>query len=185
MRMRALLPAFAVLVLAACGEQQTAQAPADPPTAPPRETAAAPPAPATPSPPSATAAAPAPAATPSTTGAVSPAPPAGTSQTAAAPGAAGLQPFQGRAYAAGPLSLQLNADNTFVMSEIDGSRKVQGRYAFRDGELTLSDPSGDIGPAQFPMRCRFEGQGGTEFRLVDTSGSCARFKDLTFRPAAG
>jgi hypothetical protein len=83
------------------------------------------------------------------------------------------------------VSLQLNADNTFVMSEVEGNRKVEGRYALQDGVITFSDPKGDTGPAQFPMRCRFDGSGGSEFRLGDTGGSCARFKDLTFKPAAG
>jgi hypothetical protein len=50
--------------------------------------------------------------------------------------------------------------------------------------VTFSDPKGDIGPAQFPMRCRVQGT-VSEFRLTETEGTCTRFKDLTFKPSAG
>jgi hypothetical protein len=71
------------------------------------------------------------------------------------------------------------------MNEVDGNRKVEGRYAYENGVVTFSEPKGDTGPAQFPMRCRFETVGTGEFRLADTDGACPRFKDLTFKPAAG
>jgi hypothetical protein len=34
------------------------------------------------------------------------------------------------------------------------------------------------------MRCHFQ-ESGDAFRLGETAGSCARFKDMTFKPAAG
>jgi hypothetical protein len=108
---------------------------------------------------------------------------AATSPTSTAvPGT--LQDFQGRAFTAGPISVQLNPDNTFFMNEVEGSRRVEGRYTYQDGIVTFSDPKGDIGPAQFPMRCRLQGA-ASEFRLAEAEGSCTRFKDLTFKPAAG
>lgn len=184
MHLKSLIPFATVLALAACGEEQTAEAPATPtpptavetaqaPATPPATTAPAPAAP------SATATAPA-----ETTGTLTTAPPAGSTQTAVT-SAMSLNTFQGRAYSAGPISLQLNPDNTFVMNEVDGSRKVEGRYAFENGIVTFSDPKGDIGPATFPMRCRFETAGTSDFRLADNDGACTRFKDLTFKPAAG
>lgn len=195
MHLRFLMPFIAVLTLAACGEDQTAQAPTTPTAPSATETAQAPAdAPAAETGTTTTAAAPAteaPAAggsAPSTTVAE----PSGSTPTEttssvnpAATPASSLEPFQGRTFTAGPVSLQLNPDNTFVMNEVDGNRRVEGRYAFQDGILTFSDPQGDIGPAQFPMRCRFEASGASEFRLADNEGACTRFKDLTFKPSAG
>lgn len=167
MRARFFVPLAAALVLSACGDDQTAQAPTQP--APPvagqsgsSTTASGPTAPG------------------EATGTVGGAPtlaPAG-----AAPGT--LQPFQGRTFSAGPIAIQLNPDSTFVMNEVEGNRRVEGRYAYQDGTMTFSDPKGDIGPAQFPMRCRVQGT-ASEFRLAEAEGTCTRFKDLTFRPAAG
>jgi hypothetical protein len=82
------------------------------------------------------------------------------------------------------ISLQLNADNSFVMSKNEGNRRVEGQYAFRDGLITFSEATGDTGPVKFPLTWRFETV-GDEFRLNEHIGSCARFKGLTFRPAAG
>ncbi|MCB5177524.1 copper resistance protein NlpE [Microvirga lenta] len=121
---------------------------------------------------------------PGTTGTATATPPAGSTQTAAT-SATNLDTFQGRTYSAGPVSLQLNPDNTFVMNEVDGNKKVEGRYAYENGVLTLSDPKGDVGQATFPMRCRFETSGASDFRLADNEGACTRFRDLTFKPAAG
>lgn len=174
MHLKSLIPFATVLALAACGEEQTAEAPTTPAAPTAVETAQAPA-----TPPATTAPAPA-----GTTGTVTAAPPAGSTQTAAT-SATSLNTFQGRAYSAGPISLQLNPDNTFVMNEVDGNRKVEGRYAFESGIVTFSDPKGDIGPATFPMRCRFETAGTSDFRLADNDGACTRFKDLTFKPAAG
>jgi hypothetical protein len=83
------------------------------------------------------------------------------------------------------MTIQLSPDNTFVMRETGSARKVEGRYAYQDGVMTFSDATGDLGTAQFPMRCRFQTEGASEFRLADTDGACTQFKDLTFKPAAG
>ncbi len=180
MRLHASVLAVAVLALAACGEEQTAQTPDD--TAPPTpiETTEAPPAPA----PTDTAAAPADdAAAP----VGSPSPPASTTTTTtvvASQGDASLQPYLGKQYAAGPVTLELRPDGTFVLNEIEGDRRVEGDYALEAGTITFSDPEGDVGPAQFPMRCRFEAA-GNDFRLNDSGGTCQRFEGLTFTPAAG
>lgn len=107
-------------------------------------------------------------------------PPVGEAQTGAS-SAPGVQSYQGRTYIAGPVSLQLNADRSFVMDEVKGERRVEGRYTFQDGVLTFSDARGDIGPEQFPMRCRFQPSGADAFRLGEEGGSCGRFKDLTFK----
>jgi len=98
-----------------------------------------------------------------------------------------LDPYRGRTFTAGPVSLRLNADNTFRMDETDGNRKVEGQWQFasQSNLLVLSDPKGDVGTAQFPMRCHFQESGADAFQLGETAGSCARFKDMTFKPAAG
>lgn len=176
-----LIPLFATLVLAGCSDDQTAQAPATP--APPPTTTAERPAtpgttagstPTTPAtPPSPTASAPAPA----------PAAPPPSQSAAATP--ANLDTYRDRTYSAGPVSLVLKPDNTFEMMQTAGDQKVTGRYAYENGIVTLSDPQGPVGDAQFPMRCRFETVGTNEFRLAENNGSCTRFKDLTFKPAAG
>ncbi len=71
------------------------------------------------------------------------------------------------------------------MKQTDGNQKVTGRYNYENSVLRLSEPQGDVGGAQFPMNCRFETIGTNEFRLMENNGSCTRFKDLTFKPAAG
>lgn len=98
-----------------------------------------------------------------------------------------LDAYRGRTFTAGPVSLRLNADNTFRMDETDGNRKVDGQWQFasQSNLLILSDPKGDVGTAQFPMRCHFQESGPDAFQLGETAGSCARFKDMTFKPAAG
>ena len=188
-----LIPLFATLVLAGCSEDQTAQAPTTP-APPPTTTAerpATPPAPAAPAPPSTTAgstptAPTAPATPPSSTAsapALAPAAPPPSQSAAATP--ANLDTYRDRTYSAGPVSLVLKPDNTFEMMQTAGDQKVTGRYAYENGIVTLSDPQGPVGDAQFPMRCRFETVGTNEFRLAENNGSCTRFKDLTFKPAAG
>lgn len=195
MHLRSLVLFTTVLALAACGEEQAAQAPVTPATPPTVETAKAPAASSSPAvtaqvPATGAAApvnAPAPVDAPApsdTTGTVTAVPPAGHTQTAAT-SATSLERFHGRAFSAGPISLQLNPDKTFVMNEVDGNRKVQGHYAYENGVLTLSQPTGDIGQATFPMRCRFETLGAGDFRLTDEGGACTRLKDLTFKPTAG
>ncbi len=179
MSARSLVPVVAVLVLAACGEDQTTQAPTAPAPAPGAETAQAPS-----QPPAPTTAIGSDAV--STSGEVTrtATPPAGNPQTAAA-AMTSLEPFQAQTYGAGPMTIQLNRDNTFVMRQTGTSRKVEGRYTYQDGIVTFSEATGDIGAAQFPMRCRFETGGPSQFRLVDTDGACPQFKDLTFKLAAG
>lgn len=185
MSTRPLILYAAILALAACGEDQTAQTPTAPASPPATETAQAPPpaAPASPAPAPATGTG-ATNTSGETTGTTGTPPPTGNPQTAAT-ATPGLEPFQGRTYAAGPMTIQLNPDNTFVMQEPGSARKVEGRYAYQDGIVTFSDATGDTGTAQFPMRCRFQQEGASDFRLTDTDGACSQFRDLTFKPAAG
>ena len=163
-----IIPAVALLALVGCDEQKSSQAQttttaatepkvADPTTAARPEVVAA--APAT-------------------------VPEANARATASRAGS--LDAYSGRTFTAGPVSLRLNADNTFRMDETDGNRKVEGQWQFasQSNLLVLSDPKGDAGTAQFPMRCHFQ-ESGDAFRLGETAGSCARFKDMTFKPAAG
>src|SRR5919199_987476 len=86
----------------------------------------------------------------------------------------GLQP---RAYAAGAIVLRFDPDGTFRISEAAGSRKVDGRYAYADGTLTLSDAKGDTGGVKFPMRCRVD-PAPPGFRLSPTEDSCKVFNEV-------
>lgn len=202
MRKLALAPVIALLALTACGEDQTAEAPAEktpPPVAaaPPadteRPTASTPPATtsetttatneAKPAAPPTADAAPPPAGKEAVSGS------SGDTQVAATTPATAsvsdIKPYTGRTYAAGPVSLQLNEDNTFVLTETGTSNKVQGKYAFENGVITFSQPTGDVGTAKFPIKCRMEGASADSFSLADTGGSCQRFHNLTFKPKAG
>lgn len=161
------IPAVALLALAGCDEQKSSQARKD--TTPATETRV-----------DEKGSAPRPevaAAAPTTT--------PNTQATASPP--TSLDAYRGRTFTAGPVSLRLDADNTFRMDETDGSRKVEGQWQFtpQSNLLVLSDPKGDTGTARFPMRCHFQESGADAFRLGETAGSCARFKDMTFKPATG
>lgn len=100
-----------------------------------------------------------------------------------------ITPYLGQTYSSGPVSLQLNRDNSFVMNQVEGNRSVQGQYAYEDGVLTFSQPAGDMGDTNFPLRCQMEPAGADGFQLQDQADapaeqSCGPLKDLTFRPAA-
>jgi hypothetical protein len=190
---------FLILSLAACGEETaTPTAQTDTSARPATDAAGTATTPATPSPSAGTAAG---TAQPSTaaggaTGTESTA--AGGTQTqtqiAAAPGAAGpgagsgaapsavvpISQYLGQPFMAGPVTLTLTPDNRFQMRSTEENRSVQGRYAYDNGILTLSDPQGDAGTAKFPMNCRLE-QAESGFRLIDDGGNCAYFSGLTFR----
>ena len=92
----------------------------------------------------------------------------------------GLQP---RAYSAGPIVLRFDPDGAFRISETAGSRKVDGRYSYADGTLTLSDAKGDTGGVEFPMRCRLD-PAVPGFRLSPTEDSCKVFNEVQFEPAS-
>lgn len=170
MRTILIVPAVALLALTGCNEQQASQAPKNTSsvTEPKVSNQASAPGTATTS------------TAPSSTGATS------GSQTAAA-STGSFDAYKGRTFTAGPVSLRLNPDNTFRMDETDGNRKVEGQwqYTAQSSLLVLSGPKGDTGQAQFPMRCHFQDVGSDAFKLGETAGSCTRFKDMTFKPAAG
>jgi hypothetical protein len=192
MRLRIFASVIASLALSACGDDQTVQEPTSPRTMETTQSlttpsAAAAPAASSQSGPSTAAAGSG--ASGETTGTVG-TPPSTTTipnTTAALSGSAAgtLEAFQGRTFSVGPISIQLYPDNSFVMNEVEGDRKVEGRYAYQDGIVTFSEPKGDIGPAQFPMRCRLQPGATGEFRFAENEGSCTRLKDLTFKPASG
>ena len=94
-----------------------------------------------------------------------------------------LERFQERTYTAGPVSIRFDPDGTFEMNETEGDQKVEGRYALEDGIVTFSEPTGDVGAATFPLRCRFE-PAEDAFTLGAVGDSCARFEGLTFQPAS-
>jgi len=53
------------------------------------------------------------------------------------------------------LSLTLEEDGRFAMQDRTGA-SVEGDYAMENGELVLSNPSGRLGAASFPMTCPVE-----------------------------
>jgi cytoskeletal protein RodZ len=185
-------------LVAACGEDQTAQnAPAANTPAPSHETARAPAA--TSSPPATTN--PSQTATTASPPVSSPLPaPLGNPLERAAgstaadsaprttgsigPSAGGAEAFRaavGRSFSGGPVTLRLGADQRFSLRDESG-RTVTGRYAQSDGILTFDDAQGETAGARFPMRCRFEPQASGAFRLTEVNGSCPHFNAVTFKP---
>lgn len=164
MRCIKLSPALVLLAgLAACGEEQTAQT-NPPPT------------------PNATASAPPPAGTsqPSQTAQSRPAtPPAGETTGAVSPTA----PVPPGNYQAERLTLDLQQGGAFTLAEREGNGRVTGKYRIENGILTLSDPSGDIENATFPIRCRVA-RSGEGFRLEAEGDSCPLLGGTNFRPAS-
>jgi septal ring factor EnvC (AmiA/AmiB activator) len=88
----------------------------------------------------------------------------------------GIEP--GR-YEAGPVIVEFGSDGQFQMAQRDGAQSVQGRYEVADGVVHLTDVSGDIGRASFPMRCRLTAADGG-FRLEAVDGSCQEFAGTIF-----
>ncbi len=179
MRTILIVPAVALLALTGCNDQKASQAPKNTSSSTePKTTGQA-----------RTSGPAAPAPAPSNTATT--APPSSTvatsnSQTTAA-STGSLDAYKGRTFTAGPVSLRLNPDSTFRMDEMDGNRKVEGQWQYtpQSSLLVFSDPKGDTGQAQFPMRCHFQDVGSNAFKLGETAGSCTRFKDMTFKPVAG
>lgn len=173
------LSAILVLGLAACDSQETAEAPPEDAN----ETALAPDT--TTTTPEVTTASPD--ASDTTTPEVTTLPPdSGIDPDTVASINAPIDPYLGQTYSGGPISLQLNRDNTFVMNQVEGNQNVEGQYSYENGVLTFSQPSGDVGSANFPLTCRMEPAGADGFALQDEEQgeNCGPLKNLTFRPAA-
>jgi hypothetical protein len=94
----------------------------------------------------------------------------------AAPTLSSIEP--GR-YESGPVVAEFGKDNRFQLARSDGTQSVKGRYEVGDGMLNLSDVSGDIGLARFPMQCRLEAV-DNGFRLQAANGSCQELAGTTF-----
>lgn len=193
MRTSHILLIGAALSLAACGEDQAAQAPGNNAPAQPGVAQTAPAAPAQPAPNTVTTAPPVTATPPATNAPVTTAPPAtaptldrsqttGSVGTQSAAGSA-LQPYMDRTFAGGPVRLTLAGDSTFTLNQEGTGRSVQGRYAYVDGVVTFLEPRGETGGAQFPMRCRMEAVSPTEFRLTESDGTCRQLANVSFRAA--
>jgi hypothetical protein len=97
-------------------------------------------------------------------------------QSGAAPALNSIEPGQ---YDGGPVVAEFGPDNQFQMATSDGSQTVAGRYEVGDGILILSDVSGDVGLASFPMRCRLQAVDGG-FRLEASDGSCRELSGTSF-----
>lgn len=101
-----------------------------------------------------------------------------TASAATGGGGAAIAPG---AYAAGPVTATFDADGTFQMTHEGRSQAARGAYSIEAGVLTLSDTTGDVGSAQFPMRCAVEAT-ATGFSLaVADDGSCT-LAGVTFEP---
>ena len=74
------------------------------------------------------------------------------------------------------LTLTLNEDASFTMASQSG-RSVSGSYILADEELRLTDASGDLGNASFPMVCPIS-RTPSEFTVGSAEG-CA-ISGLTF-----
>ncbi|MCB5175840.1 MULTISPECIES: hypothetical protein [Microvirga] len=182
-----------VIGLAACGEDQVAQQPAEPTTAEApvattdTTTTAAPATTTAPPPTEVTAAEPnaAPPATMTMPPANATAPSETPSETTGAVGGenAALQRYQGRPYTSGAISLTLNPGGNFEMTQNQGSGQVSGQYSMANGVVTFQNPTGDVSGASFPMRCRLV-ESGEGFTLESVENSCQTLDGQTFRPAS-
>ena len=178
MRPLILLPAAAFLALAACGEEQevaqtepeaTTTAPADtaaappPPatdTAPPVDTATAPPPPAMDTSPSQDTAAVPPASTGTTSGSTMADPQA----TGAVSAGGSIEPGM---YQSQNVSLNLEQDGTFLMTNPATGDEAQGEYQLQDDVLTLMTE----GSTAEPMTCDVVAV-GDGFEISASDASC-------------
>ena len=70
------------------------------------------------------------------------------------------------------LTAEFRDDGTFRLGETGGRRAIEGRYTEKAGQLTLSEASGDLGTAVFPITCRIEGT-DRGFRFAEGEGLCS------------
>jgi predicted nucleic acid-binding Zn-ribbon protein len=56
-------------------------------------------------------------------------------------------------YTVGPLAVTLDDNGGFVLRNETRGEEITGSYAVADGNLTLSEPEGNIGTTPFPMTC--------------------------------
>ena len=187
----------AALALAACGQDQTAEAPPADQQGQVAQTQPAPPPPGADAPP-ATAGAPA-TETEGQVTVVEPAQPAPQqdqmAQTApgAAPGAPGTadqtgalpsdvgEEIQPGRYQSGDLALELTPDGSFMMMGADG-QQVTGQYNLFGDTLTLTNVQNAPPNAPFPMTCTVEPE-GEGFRVIADAQSCAMLDGQVFQPA--
>jgi hypothetical protein len=201
-------PIIAILALAACGDDQTAQTETAPPPA--TETPAAPvtgeatqadtdvqaASPTTPDT-DATAAAPAdtapaaaidsPTGLPQTTLAPPPTPSSsfGGADSMAPPevGAAGAvladAPFDAGTYSVGDLTLELSETGNFTLTRGDSGETVSGDFRVYGDMMTFSNVGADVPPGMFPMTCRIQPADGG-FSLTADGPSCDLLDGQTF-----
>nr|WP_162623762.1 hypothetical protein [Paracoccus saliphilus] len=70
-------------------------------------------------------------------------------------------------------------DGTFEMTNADNKETVVGNYSLAEGLLTLTEASGDLRGAEFPMRCTIVAE-ALGFRLEDEDGSCKLLSGISF-----
>jgi hypothetical protein len=181
MRPLILLPAAAFLALAACGDDQdVAQTEPEATTTAPADTAAAPP-PATTdtAPPAATATAPPPATDTAPAQDTAAAPPA-TDTTMTDPQATGAVAAGGAiepgVYQSQNVSLNLEQDGTFLMTNTVTGDDAQGQYQLQDDVLTLMTE----GMPDEPMTCDLV-PAGDGFEISATDPSCEPLDGESFQ----
>lgn len=185
----------AALALAACGQDQTAEAPPADQQGQIAQTQPAPPPPGADAPP-ATAGAPATEGEVTVVEPAQPAPqqdqmaqqdtmapgaaPGAADQTGALPSDVGQEVQPGR-YQSGDLTLELTPDGQFMMMTQDG-QQVTGQYNLFGDTLTLTNVQNAPPDAPFPMTCTVEPE-GQGFRIIADAQSCAMLDGQIFQPA--
>ena len=79
----------------------------------------------------------------------------------------------------GKITAIFATDGTFRMENRGTGHAVKGTYALSDGILTLSEAEGDLGKAQFPMRCAITPQ-DAGFALAEDDGTCTFLAGASF-----
>lgn len=105
-----------------------------------------------------------------------------TIEPAAGDATAGAAEIQPGSYTAGTVTLVLNEDNTFEISNTDNGETVTGNYELAGEKITLSNPTGAQETAEFPMECTVNAA-GAGFEVTQSQDSCAMLDGLTFAPA--
>ena len=92
--------------------------------------------------------------------------------------ASGRDAFNPGTYRAGNIDAVFSEDGAFEMSASRG-RRVVGRYEASGDRMVLSEATGAIGRARFPMECELSGRDGS-FTLGAVGDSCRLFDGLVF-----
>ena len=83
-------------------------------------------------------------------------------------------------YSSGAISMILAEDGQFTLSHEGRGEEVAGRYEVSEGQLMLTDATGDIGTTVFPMTCGVD-RAEASFALVQVGDQECPLAGLTWQ----